>query len=159
MRRIKLDRIDRKILKTLQENSDITNVELSKQVGISAPPCLRRVRALEENGFIKSYHANLDAQLLGYGLFVYAAIKLESQSESDLSEFQQNCNNLEQIRECHMLSGEVDFLLKIVAADWDSYQQFLTEKLTSMRNVTSVRTMPLVRSTKVDPGIPIDTGF
>ncbi|MEM6811982.1 MAG: Lrp/AsnC family transcriptional regulator [Pseudomonadota bacterium] len=154
-KRIKLDKIDRKILRDLQSNGRITNVELSKNAGISAPPCLRRVRALEENGYIKGYFARLEPQSLGYGLCVYALIKLESQSETDLKEFEQKCHELDVVRECHMLSGEVDYLLRIVAKDWDAYQQFLTEKLTALENVTSVKTMPLVRSAKDQPGIPI----
>ena len=152
MKRIKLDR---KILRDLQANGRITNVELSKNAGISAPPCLRRVRALEESGYIKSYHAKLDIQALGYGLSVFAMIKLESQAEQDLKRFEQACAELDEVRECHMLSGEVDFFLRIVAKDWDSYQQFLTNKLTALENVTSVKTMPLVRSSKEEPGVPI----
>ncbi|HPD82732.1 MAG: Lrp/AsnC family transcriptional regulator [Alphaproteobacteria bacterium] len=156
MKRIKLDKIDRKILRDLQANGRITNVELSKNAGISAPPCLRRVKALEDNGFIKGYYARLDAAALGYGMSVFALIKLVSQAESDLKKFEERCQDIRQIRECHMLSGEVDFLLRIVAKDWDSYQQFLTEELTALENVTSVKTMPLVRSCKEKTGIPID---
>ena len=156
MKRIKLDKIDRKILQNLQADGRMTNVELSKNAGISAPPCLRRVRALEENGFIKGYHAKLDIQALGYGLSVFALIKLTSQAESDLKKFEEQCNRMELVRECHMLSGEVDFLLRIVAKDWDSYQQFLTEQLTAMENVTSVKTMPLIRSFKELPGVPVE---
>lgn len=156
MRRIKLDKIDRKILRDLQDNGRITNVELSKNAGISAPPCLRRVRALEESGFIKGYYAKLDGQALGYGLSVFALIKLTSQAESDLKKFEEDCMALKRVRECHMLSGEVDFLLRIVATDWDSYQQFLTERLTALDNIVSVKTMPLVRSSKEVPGVPIN---
>ena len=156
MKRIKLDKIDRKILDNLQRNGRITNIELSKNVGISAPPCLRRVRALEEAKFIKGYFARLDGTVLGYGLSIFALIKLVSQAESDLKEFEQACDNIERIRECHMLSGEVDFMLRIVAKDWDEYQKFLTEELTQINNVTTVKTMPLVRSSKEEPGIPIN---
>ncbi len=157
MKRIKLDKIDRKILRDLQANGRITNVELSKNAGISAPPCLRRVRALEDSGFIKGYFARLDGPSLGYGLSVYALIKLVSQAEADLRKFEDKCQELRPVRECHMLSGEVDFMLRIVAKDWDSYQKFLTEELTALENVTSVKTMPLVRSAKEKPGIPIET--
>lgn len=155
MTRIKLDKIDRKILRDLQINGRITNVELSKNAGISAPPCLRRVRALEENGLIKGYYARLDAQALGYGLSVFAHIKLVSQAEHDLKAFEDAVADLRAVRECHMLSGEVDFLLRIVAKDWDSYQKFLTEELTALDNVTSVKTMPLVRSSKEKTGVPV----
>lgn len=156
MKQIKLDKIDRKILRDLQADGRITNVELSKNAGISAPPCLRRVRALEEHGFIKGYFARLDPVLMGYGMSVFALIKLVSQAEADLKKFEETCQELRPIRECHMLSGEVDFLLRIVAKDWDSYQKFLTQELTALDNVTSVKTMPLVRSAKEKTGIPID---
>lgn len=155
MKRIKLDKIDRKILCNLQADGRMTNVDLSKSAGISAPPCLRRVRALEEAGFIKGYFARLDGMALGYNLSVFALIKLTSQAEGDLKVFENACQDIRQIRECHMLSGEVDFMLRIVAKDWESYQTFLTEELTQIANVTSVKTMPLVRSAKEKPGIPI----
>ncbi len=134
----------------------MTNVELSKNAGISAPPCLRRVRALEENGYINGYRALLDAQSLGYGLSVFAAIKLGSQAEADLKKFEDSCKELDLVRECHMLSGEIDFLLRIVAENWDNYQRFLTSELTTLDNVTSVKTMPLVRSAKQESGVPIN---
>jgi DNA-binding Lrp family transcriptional regulator len=152
---VKLDKIDRKILRDLQANGRITNVELSRNAGISAPPCLRRVRALEEHGFIRGYFARLDHGRLGYGLSVFAMIKLSSQAENDLKNFEKDCADIRRIRECHMLSGEVDFLLRIVAQDWDDYQNFLTGELTAMENVSSVRTMPLVRSSKEKPGVPV----
>ena len=155
MKRIKLDKIDRKILRDLQADGRITNVELSKNAGISAPPCLRRVRALEESGFIKGYYARLDTQNLGYGLSVFALIKLTSQAEGDLKKFQEQMVEMDLVRECHMLSGEVDFLLRIVAKDWDAYQQFLTEELTAIENISSVKTMPLVKSIKEETGVPI----
>jgi DNA-binding Lrp family transcriptional regulator len=155
MSRIKLDKIDRKILRDLQANGRITNVKLSKNAGISAPPCLRRVRALEEHGLIKGYYARLNGAALGYGLTIFAQIKLESQAEVDLKRFESKCMSLDMVRECHMLTGEVDFLLRIVAPDWDEYQKFLTRELTSMDNIVSVKTMPLVRSSKEDSGIPV----
>ncbi|MAZ75760.1 MAG: AsnC family transcriptional regulator [Micavibrio sp.] len=156
MRRVKLDKIDRKILNDLQSNGRITNVELSKNAGISAPPCLRRVNALEDAGYIKGYYGRLDAQLMGYGITVYAQIKLESQSEADLKKFEQQCDEWRLVRECHMLSGEVDYLLRIVAKDWEGYQSFLTEHLTAAENVSSVKTMLLVRSSKERPGVPVE---
>ena len=115
MKRVKLDKIDRKILSNLQDDGRITNVELAKEAGISAPPCLRRVRALEDNGFIKGYHAKVDPVALGYGVTVFAQVKLVSQAEADLKKFEEMINNWEMVRECHMLAGETDFLIKIVA--------------------------------------------
>lgn len=155
MRRKKLDRIDRKILEALQQNGRTTNVELARLAGISAPPCLRRVRALEEDGIIVGYSAHIRPQALGYGVTVYAQVKLSSQSEPDLLAFEKQVSEWPLVRECHMLAGETDFLLKIVAADWDDYQQFLTEKLTAARNVSSVKSSLSIRSSKTIGGVPV----
>jgi DNA-binding Lrp family transcriptional regulator len=156
MRRAKLDKIDKNILRDLQHDGRITNVELARNVGISAPPCLRRVRALEEAGFIKSYHAKIDPAALGYTVTIFALVKLQSQAEKDLLEFEKHINSLDMVRECHMLAGDVDFLLKVVAKDWDSYQDFLTKKLTSAPNVISVKSSMTIRTAKDHPGVPID---
>ncbi len=156
MRRSKLDKIDKKILRDLQGNGRITNVELAKNVGISAPPCLRRVRALEDGGYIKSYHAHVNPSILGYGVTVFALVKLTSQAEKDLEAFEKKASDWPMVRECHMLAGDVDFMLKIVAKDWDNYQDFLTHQLTALENVTSVKSSLGIRSAKCEPGVPID---
>lgn len=156
MARFKLDKIDVKILRDLQAEGRITNVELAKRAGISAPPCLRRVRALEEAGFIRGYHADLDAAALGYGVTIFAQVKLAGQSEADLAKFEDKVRSWPMVRECHMLSGEVDFLLKIVARSWDDYQSFLTGSLTAAPGVSSVKSAPCVRVTKREPGVPVE---
>ena len=152
----KLDEIDRQILRELQADGRMTNVELAKRVGISAPPCLRRVRTLEESGYIKSYHAQVDARRLGFEVQVFANVGLVSQAEVDLSAFEQRCRDWPLVRECHMLNGEVDFLLKCVAPDLSSFQTFLTEELTSADNVASVKTSLVIRGAKHEPGVPFD---
>lgn len=156
MRRAKLDKIDKKILERLQADGRVTNVDLAREVGISAPPCLRRVRSLEEKGYIKSYHAKVDAASLGYGVTVFALVKLTSQAEKDLSAFVTRIGQWPLVRECHMLAGDVDFILKVVAKDWDSYQDFLTNELTAAPNVTSVKSSLAIRPVKDEPGVPID---
>lgn len=156
MHRVKLDKIDRKILFHLQQDGRMTNVELAQKAGISAPPCLRRVRALEEAGYVRGYHAVLDPQAMGYGVTVFANVKLLSQAENDLKRFEALILSWPLVRECHMLAGETDFLLKIVAKDWDDYQKFLTEKLTAAPNVTSVKSSLAIRPAKDEPGVPID---
>ncbi len=156
VRRLKLDKIDRKILKELQADGRITNVELAKRSGISAPPCLRRVRGLEEAGLILSYHAHLNPAALGYGITVFAHIKLQSQNETDLRAFEQKCQEWPKVRESYLMSGDVDFILKIVAHDWEDYQQFLTGELTAFPSVSSVKATPLLRTVKSEPGVPID---
>ena len=152
----KLDEIDRMILAELQADGRMTNVELAKRVGISAPPCLRRVRTLEEEGFIRGYHAEVDARELGFEVQVFAMVGLQSQAEADLSAFENRCRAWPLVRECHMLNGEVDFILKCVAPDLRTFQSFLTEQLTAAPNVASVKTSLVIRGAKDEPGVPFD---
>ncbi len=156
MRRVKLDRIDRRILRDLQENGRMTNVDLAKRAGISAPPCLRRVRALEEAGYILGYHAEIAPEVLGYGVTVFAHVGLSSQAEADLNQFEALAQSWPLVRECYMLAGETDFLLKVVAENWDAYQRFLTEELTAAPNVSSVKSSLSIRTAKWQAGVPID---
>lgn len=151
-----LDSIDRTILASLQEEGRVTNVELARRAGLTAPPCLRRVRALEEAGVIESYHARLSAPALGYGITVFALVSLKSQAEDDLRAFEAHVAALPEVRECHMLNGEIDFILKVVAHDLQAFQSFLTSHLTTAPNVTSVKTSLTIRTSKDDPGIPVD---
>ncbi len=153
---VKLDPIDRKILAELQADGRMTNVELASRVGISAPPCLRRVRTLEEQGYIKGYHAAVDARLLGFEVQVFAMVGLLSQAEVDLVKFEELCKKWSLVRECHMLNGEVDFVLKCVAPDLSTFQRFLTEELTAAPNVASVKTSLVIRDAKDAPGVPFD---
>lgn len=152
----KLDPIDRKILAELQADGRMTNVELARRVGISAPPCLRRVRTLEEAGYIRGYHAEIDARALGFEVQVFAMVGLVSQAEADLSAFEARCRDWSLVRECHMLNGEVDFILKCVAPDLSTFQSFLTEDLTAADNVASVKTSLVIRGAKDDPIVPFD---
>lgn len=152
----KLDPIDRKILAELQADGRMTNVELASRVGISAPPCLRRVRTLEEQGYIKGFHAAVDARALGFEVQVFAMVGLLSQAEADLNAFEDRCRNWSLVRECHMLNGEVDFILKCVAPDLSTFQRFLTEELTAAPNVASVKTSLVIRDAKDEPGVPFE---
>ncbi|MEX0969067.1 MAG: Lrp/AsnC family transcriptional regulator [Paracoccaceae bacterium] len=152
----KLDPIDRKILAELQANGRMTNVELSHRVGISAPPCLRRVRALEEMGLLTGYHATVNARELGFEVQVFAMVGLHSQAEKDLAAFEAQARTWPFVRECHMLNGEIDFILKCVAPDLSSFQTFLTQHLTSAPNVAAVRTSLVIRCAKDEPGVPFD---
>ncbi|MBM3565231.1 MAG: Lrp/AsnC family transcriptional regulator [Alphaproteobacteria bacterium] len=153
--KVKLDRVDRRILADLQADGRMTNVDLARNAGISAPPCLRRVRALEESGLIKGYHADVDAKALGYNVTVFAQVGLSSQAEHDLEVFEKTVRAWPEVRECHMLAGETDFLLKIVARDWEDYQRFLTTRLTPAANVTHVKSALSIRASKNEPGVPI----
>jgi DNA-binding Lrp family transcriptional regulator len=151
-----LDQIDRRLLAELQDEGRVTNVELAQRVGLTAPPCLRRVRALEEEGVIKGYHAELDASKLGYAITVFALVSLKSQAEESLRQFEDHMRTLPEVRECHMLNGEIDFILKIVSKDLQSFQEFLTSKLTPAPNVASVKTSLTIRTAKYLPGVPLD---
>lgn len=152
----KLDPIDRRILAELQADGRMTNVELARRVGISAPPCLRRVRTLEERGFIRGYHAEVDARLLGFEVQVFAMVGLARQAEADLSAFEARARDWSYVRECHMLNGEIDFLLKCVAPDLPAFQSFLTGTLTAAENVAHVKTSLVIRAAKDEPGVPFD---
>lgn len=153
---IKLDRIDWLILKELQTDGRMTNVELASRVGISAPPCLRRVRALEKAGFILGYHARLNPKLLGFDVEAHAMVRLTSQAEADLAAFEARARAWEFVRECTMLSGDIDFMLKCVAPDLTSFQNFVIRDLTAAPNVDHVRTALAIRTAKYDPGLPLE---
>lgn len=156
MSKAKLDRIDRRILNDLQENGRITNVELAKNAGISAPPCLRRVRALEELGFIEGYHAELNASALGYGISVFAKVALEDTSEHDLQDFIEAVREMDEVRESYFIAGDSDFMLKIISKDWDAYQSFVTQKLTAIDNVRSVKSSLIMKRNFKKPSVPVD---
>lgn len=151
-----MDAIDRRLLAELQDEGRVTNVELAQRVGLTAPPCLRRVRALEEAGVIKGYHAELDASKLGFAITVFALVSLKSQAEESLRQFEDHMRTLAEVRECHMLNGEIDFILKIVSRDLQSFQEFLTSKLTPAPNVASVKTSLTIRTAKQVPGVPLE---
>ena len=150
-----LDDIDRRLLAELQDEGRITNVELASRVGLTAPPCLRRVRTLEEAGTIRGYHADLDPAALGFTITVFAMVSLKSQAEEALRSFEEHMGTLPEVRECHMLNGEIDFVLKIVARDLQAFQEFLTSRLTPAPNVASVKTSLIIRTAKHEPGVPL----
>ena len=156
MRRVKLDRIDLQILKDLQEDGRMTNVELSRRAGISAPPCLRRVRALEEAGFIKGYHAEVDGEALGFEVSFFALVGLDNQSDAVLAQFEAVVGAWAEVRECHMARGPHDFVLRLVARN-TAHENRLTERLTAAPHVATVQTIQVIRSSKVRPGVPIET--
>ncbi len=153
---IALDTVDLQILKDLQLDGRITNVKLAENAGISAPPCLRRVRALEESGVIEGYHAALNSKALGFEVIIFAQVGLSSQSHADLRAFEAKVLEWPLVRECHMIAGEADFFLKIVARNWDEYQQFHSLSLTTLPTVASVKSKLVIRTAKQQPGVPVD---
>ncbi len=155
-RPVKLDATDWRILAELQRDGRITNVELASRVGLSAPPCLRRVRELERAGVISGYHAAYNLPRLGFHLTAFAFVRLENQSEADLSAFEARTRQWDIVREAYMLSGETDFLLKCVAADVVTFQNFIIRDLTATPNVSSVKTAFTIKTAKNEPGAPLE---
>jgi len=149
-----LDAIDRRILAELQANGRITNVELARRAGISAPPCLRRVRRLEQAGVIRGYHGDPDPQKLGWQITVFAVVGLDSQKETVLADFEQLVASWPEVRECHMIRGGGDFLLKLVARD-TVHENQLTQRLTGSPTVTKVQTLQTIRTSRSLAGVPL----
>jgi DNA-binding Lrp family transcriptional regulator len=151
----RLDSIDWAILKELQADGSITNVELARRVGLSAPPCLRRVRALESAGIIKAYRAMLDPKALGFEIVCFAMVQLAAQGQSELKAFENEIRDWPAVRECWILSGETDFILKCVAPNLPAFQS-LVSNLTALPNVRNVRTALTLDLVKDEPLVPID---
>jgi DNA-binding Lrp family transcriptional regulator len=150
----RLDSIDWAILKELQADGSITNVELARRVGLSAPPCLRRVRALEEAGVIKAYRALLDPQALGFEIVCFAMVQLSAQGKAELAAFEERVRDWPIVRECWTLSGDIDFILKCVAPNLPAFQGFVLD-LTGLPNVRNVRTALTLNLVKDEPLVPI----
>ncbi len=149
-----LDAIDRRILAELQADGRMTNVELARRAEITAPPCLRRVRRLEEAGVIRGYHADTDPQKLGWEIVFFAVVGLESQRESVLHGFEELVAGWPEVRECHMIRGGGDFLLRLVARD-TAHENQLTQKLTGASHVSRVQTLQTIRTSRNLAGVPL----
>ncbi len=149
-----LDAIDRRILLELQADGRITNVELARRAGISAPPCLRRVRRLEEAGILRGYQADTDPQKLGWEITFFAVVGLDSQKESVLAAFEHLVGSWPEVRECHMIRGGGDFLLKLVARD-TAHENNLTQRLTGSPTVSRVQTLQTIRTSRSLAGVPL----
>ena len=156
MKRARLDATDWRILRELQADGRMTNVELARRVGISAPPCLRRVRALEDAGIVKGFTALCDDKALGFDVTAFAMVGLHSQAEADLIAFEERARSSAIVRDCYMLSGEIDFLLRCVAPDLSTFQDFIIHELTAAPNVASVKTSLVIRASKQAPGVPVE---
>jgi DNA-binding Lrp family transcriptional regulator len=154
----RLDAIDWRIIRELQAEGRITNLALAARVGLSAPPCLRRVRALEDLGLIQGYTALLDEPRLGFGITAFAYVGLHAQAEGDLRAFEALVLGWPLVREAHMLSGDVDYLLKCVAPDMAAFQDFVLTGLAAAANVASVKTTIAIRRAKRLPGVPVGAG-
>ena len=152
---VRLDAIDWRILKELQADGRITNVALAARVGLSPPPCLRRVRALEDAGLIAGYAALVDEKALGFELTAFAMVGLHNQAEPELRAFENRILGWPLVREAYMMSGEIDYVLKCVARDLPAFQEFVLDELTAAPNVASVKTSLAIRRAKREPGVPV----
>lgn len=152
---LRLDAVDRRIVRELMSDGALTNVALAKRVGLSAPPCLRRVRALEDAGVIQGYTALIDERALGFELTAFALVGLHNQAEQDLRAFENRVLGWPMVREAYMLSGESDYILKCVAPDLTAFQDFVLKELTAAPNVASVKTNLAIRRAKLAPGVPM----
>jgi DNA-binding Lrp family transcriptional regulator len=149
-----IDAIDRRILAELMADGRMTNVELARRAGISAPPCLRRVRRLEEAGIIRGYHADIDPHRLGWEVIFFVLVGLESQKEAALAAFEKMVSGWPEVRECHMIRGGGDFLLRLVARG-TAQENELTRKLTEAPNVARIQTLQTIRTSLNVAGVPI----
>ncbi|MEI9988973.1 MAG: Lrp/AsnC family transcriptional regulator [Rhizomicrobium sp.] len=150
-----LDTIDARILQALQANGRTSNVQLAEFAGVTPPPSLRRTHALEERGFIRGYHAVLDAKKLGYNVLAFVFVGLASQSDRGIKAFEQKVQSWPLVRECCALSGETDFLLKCVARNITQLQAFVTQSLMTTPNVETVKTAFAIHISKNEPSVPL----
>ncbi len=153
--RARLDATDWRILKELQADGKLTNVALAARVGLSPPPCLRRVQALEQAGFIRGYHAELDERMVGFEVTAFLAVTLRAQGQAELREFENQLLQWPVVREAYMLSGDADYMLKCAARQLSELQDFVLRDLTALRNVASVKTTVVLRRAKHAPGVPV----
>jgi Lrp/AsnC family transcriptional regulator, leucine-responsive regulatory protein len=150
-----LDRLDRAILRELQNDGRLSNVELAKRVRLSASPCLRRVKSLEDRGFITGYRAVLDRRKVGRGLYVFVMVSLTSQRQDTLEGFERGVADLDEVLECYLMAGESDYLLGVAVADLESYQRFFTKKLGELAGVASLRTLISMKTVKYSTTLPV----
>ena len=155
---LNLDEIDRRIISELQGDGRMTNVELARRAGISPPPCLRRVRRLEEAGYIQGYHAQTDGQKLGWQISFFVIVGLESQKQAVLDGFESLVASWPEVRECHMIRGGGDFLLKLVARD-AAHENQLTTRLTAIPTVAKVQTLQTIRTSRALAGVPMEKPY
>ncbi len=151
-----MDKIDLIILKNIQKEGRITNVELAKKAGISAPPCLRRLHNLENSGIIVGYNSEIDPKALGFSLLSFCEVKLNSQNQTTVQEFESKIKKLHYVRESYIVTGEADFLLKIIANDFATYQAFLYNELSSIPEVCQIKTLMVIKTSKKEPLIPFN---
>ncbi len=150
-----LDEIDRRILTTLQGNAKLRNVDLADAVGLSASPCLRRVKHLEDTGVIRGYATLVDPETIGLPVSVFVQVTLEKQVEASLEAFEARIADWPEVMECYLMTGDADYLLRVVAADLTAYQDFLMHKLTRVAGVASIKSSFALRRIQYRTALPL----
>ena len=153
---MELDKIDFNILKILQENGRITNLQLSQHIGLSPAPTLERVRKLENSGFIKSYHALVDEEKLGLGIKTFIQVSLDFHQQDTIQTFLDEIQAIKEITECHHVTGQCDFLLKAYVKDIKTYEQLIMQKISKITVVKTFHTMMIMSTSKKEPIIPLE---
>ncbi|MGR3808878.1 Lrp/AsnC family transcriptional regulator [Jiulongibacter sp. NS-SX5] len=151
----KLDAIDHKLLDILQANGKITNAQLSKDVGLSPAPTLERVKKLEQAGIIQSYHAQINREKVGLGVLTYVQVTLKGHQKSIIESFTNKINSVDEIIECHHVTGSCDFLLKVIAKDISHYQQLIMDTINEIEVVSSTQTMVILQTIKNSKVLPV----
>jgi Lrp/AsnC family leucine-responsive transcriptional regulator len=152
---LKLDKIDRKILDILQSNAKITNAQLSKEIGLSPAPTLERVKKLENSGIIKSYHAKLDTDKIGMGVSTFVYVTLKGHNKHNIDIFIDEISRIDEVIECHHITGSGDFVLKVIAQDISSYQKLMLEKVSDISVVDNLQSMVILSTFKDSKVMPI----
>ncbi len=152
---MKLDHIDHKILRHLQENARITNADLADRVGLSPTPCLRRLRRLEADGVIKGYHTEIDREALGVNVTVIILVKLEREDDKTLREFEKAIKNREEVMECYLVTGKFDYFIRVVVPSLAAYETFLSETMLRMPNIATVESSFTLREVERKVVMPI----
>lgn len=152
----KLDRIDLKILKILQENSKITNLDLSKKIGLSPAPTLERVKKLEQSSIVESYHAQINPQSIGLNVQTFVLVSLAWQKENALNQFLEKIKSIDEIVECYIITGEADFLIKIICKDIPTYEQLLFKTLSQIEEIERLKTLMTLSTVKNSKVLPFE---
>ena len=155
MPKLELDAVDRKILAKLQNDCRITMQDLADEVGLTASPCHRRVKALEEQGVVKRYVALVDQKAVGLPVSVFISIKLERQKEEDLQRFAKSISGWPEVLECYLMTGHRDYLLRVVVADLSEYERFLKQKLTRLSGISSIESSFALDQIKYSIALPV----
>ncbi|MFD1255303.1 Lrp/AsnC family transcriptional regulator [Mucilaginibacter terrae] len=151
-----LDKIDLQILKILQENGRITNLQLSNEIGLSPAPTLERVRKLENAQYIKSYHALVDEEKLGLGIKTFIQVSLDFHKSNTIDIFLKEIQKIKEITECHHVTGQCDFLLKVYVRDIKLYEQLIMDKISRIPVVKTFQTMMIMSTSKKEPTVPLE---